>query len=170
MSCSQQATKRCSRVGCRSRCPGCPPPSYTNVRLKKKHCISHGRPEAVGHLAFLPLSLSRIRYGYRSLTRNAVPHGWRHGCHQTPRKTKPTSHWPKSSSSVRDTPIGASVTRPLACFMKSKLHFPGCLGGESGGGAPECWRLRLRLWLRMGSQRVHVCRMFLWAAGHGWLD
>lgn len=39
-SCSQQETKRCSHAGCRCRCLGCPPPSYTDVRLQEKNAAS----------------------------------------------------------------------------------------------------------------------------------
>lgn len=149
---SQQATKRCSRAGCRYRCPGCPPPSYTDVRLKKKRCISHASPEAAGHPAFPRLFLYRIRYGHRSLTGNAVPHGRRHDYHCPKLEGKPSRlliGQNPGSSAVRSTPIGA-ICHVISEGLLEWVHFPSCLG--KGAGAE----------LRNASARACAC-------GRGWV-
>lgn len=50
-------------------------------------------------------------------------------------------------------------------FSRGELHFPGRPGPNQEEGLRE--RVRLPLWLRMVWRRVRVCRLALWAAGHG---
>lgn len=130
---SQPAKKRCSRVGCKCRCPGCPPPSYTDVRLKKNAASVTGPHEVPAIQASCSIP-SRIRYGPLTLTGNAVPHGWRHDCQW--RETTSTSHWPKFRSGARVTnaAIGVIYHVFVGSLSSGKLYFPGCPRTSLGAG------------------------------------